>query len=840
MALDYSKLTDEELDAIARDDYSKLSDKTLRAISNDSAAKKPAPRTETAAQTFGRSAASLADTALNAITGTLDVAAYPFARAYYGTVGGLSPEAAAARATAETTSPKDVVGKAFGVTGTTGYEQAPLRQLGTWAGQTVGENVIQPTAQTFNIPEQDVGNMLNSLAMGVAPVAGRLAGATARNTVSAVKNAPEFTKGVIGQASGKGTKPGERASYAGQYESARQPAGTTYHTPENLQAWREGLIDTDELNRRAVPYTPEQAQALSRTGGMVPYSGQVARATGEALVEPYTKFSGYIPDVALGALGYGLLGPLGGAALPAANLIRRGVKLYDASKTTGSMRQLGDLGFSPLFPEELAAIQKGQPNPSVITPVTGPVRPQPATPAPVVTTQPAAPTSFPLVVQGAGQQLPPTVMPMGGPGRRVNIEGETFNLPYQINVSDAQTARRQSTIGPTAEQLAAQQAAERARISEANKLRVAQQLEEQRNAPQPVQAEVTAPIAPTPEITAPVVEVPTAPKQQRPMTAAEIRRKLPRREGETSDQFESRVQDVLKARPMVDVEAPPAPKETGKRSYTRQEDRIREAEAKLTAEERAAQEAQVERQLAKSRGKTVSGPVAPTETVSTESLKAKMSTPEQTAMDEATRARLEQLGLLGKKKTPPKDTMEMMTESQIAFKQQEMVDKLGNRPTYGDYIDAQGNKIVYSERYPGVSDEVKARLSDADQPIIEKFNPQGERIPMGEDWSATDPAPRKVLVEKRLGKEPYEVIWNQNGDIIKESGRLNTPFVKDKSVTITRVQEYLNPMEGEGGIIFEATGRSKAGEDVRIVQYNDGQLIGIFEKNGKDRVVKYK
>jgi hypothetical protein len=91
-----------------------------------------------------------------------------------------------------------------------------------------------------------------------------------------------------------------------------------------------------------------------------------------------------------------------------------------------------------------------------------------------------------------------------------------------------------------------------------------------------------------------------------------------------------------------------------------------------------------------------------------------------------------------------------------------------------------------------------------------------------------------------LGKEPYEVIWDQNGDVIKESGRLNKPFKHDKSITITRVQEYLNPMEGEGGIIFEATGRSKAGEDVRIVQYNDGQLIGIFEKNGKDRVVKYK
>jgi hypothetical protein len=35
MALDYSKLTDDELDAIANDDYSKLSDKTLRQMSSD-------------------------------------------------------------------------------------------------------------------------------------------------------------------------------------------------------------------------------------------------------------------------------------------------------------------------------------------------------------------------------------------------------------------------------------------------------------------------------------------------------------------------------------------------------------------------------------------------------------------------------------------------------------------------------------------------------------------------------------------------------------------------------------------------------------------------------------
>lgn len=39
MALDYSKLSDDELDAIANDDYSRLSDKTLRAITRDPDAK---------------------------------------------------------------------------------------------------------------------------------------------------------------------------------------------------------------------------------------------------------------------------------------------------------------------------------------------------------------------------------------------------------------------------------------------------------------------------------------------------------------------------------------------------------------------------------------------------------------------------------------------------------------------------------------------------------------------------------------------------------------------------------------------------------------------------------
>ncbi|CAB5207082.1 hypothetical protein UFOVP180_23 [uncultured Caudovirales phage] len=190
-------------------------------------------------------------------------------------------------------------------------------------------------------------------------------GQTAKTVAQAT---PEFARGVMAEVGGGGTRPGQRATYAGQYESARQPAGNAYYPDADLDAWRKNLITTQELEKRAAYYTPEQQAALRKTGGMVPYEGQVARATGEALAEPYTKLSGYLPDLALAGVGYALGGPLGAAAVPAANLVRRGVGLYQAGRTAGGMRQLGDLGFSPLFPEELAALNKGLPHPSALGP----------------------------------------------------------------------------------------------------------------------------------------------------------------------------------------------------------------------------------------------------------------------------------------------------------------------------------------------------------------------------------------------------------------------------------------------------------------------------------------
>ena len=130
-----------------------------RAFDPDAYLKKTEP--ETPLQTFGRSSASLADSALNAITGTLDWGAYALARA-----AGRSPE----QATAETTSPKDVVGRAFGVTGTPGYENAPIRSAGTAIGQAIGENVVQPVAQATGLPEAHVANMVGTATMAAGPV----------------------------------------------------------------------------------------------------------------------------------------------------------------------------------------------------------------------------------------------------------------------------------------------------------------------------------------------------------------------------------------------------------------------------------------------------------------------------------------------------------------------------------------------------------------------------------------------------------------------------------------------------------------------------------------------
>ena len=147
----------------------------------------------------GRAAASLVDTGLNAVTGALDVAAYPLARAYYGTQ--MSPEAAAAKAKEETTSPKDILGHSLGIQQTPEYKGEASRRAMDYIGANLGKGVdaIQQGLQSqgINIPKSDVENMMNS-AMMVVP--GGVKAVSKTKPVQAVTSTVGREAGYVGQA----------------------------------------------------------------------------------------------------------------------------------------------------------------------------------------------------------------------------------------------------------------------------------------------------------------------------------------------------------------------------------------------------------------------------------------------------------------------------------------------------------------------------------------------------------------------------------------------------------------------------------------------------------------
>ncbi len=134
----------------------------------------PQPRGKVAQKTAeflrntGRAAASMVDVPLNIATGVLDWAAYPLARFGYGTQ--MSRDEAAARAKAETTSPKDIVGTYFGVSQTPEYKGEILRRVLEAAaevpGWIEGKTGIPLTAKTIaqktGLAQPDVENLLMS------------------------------------------------------------------------------------------------------------------------------------------------------------------------------------------------------------------------------------------------------------------------------------------------------------------------------------------------------------------------------------------------------------------------------------------------------------------------------------------------------------------------------------------------------------------------------------------------------------------------------------------------------------------------------------------------------
>ena len=194
----------------------------------------------------GRAAASLADVGINAITGTLDVAAYPLARAYYGTQ--MSPEAAEAKAKTETISPKDVVGRALGMTQTPEYKGEASRQVMDYIGANLekGVDAIQSGLQSqgINIPKGDVENMVNQATFLIPGGAKAIA---KTKPVQAVTGAIGREAGYVGQAVKAVTpEPVQRA--VGAVVEAVAP-GTTNIKPKTPAAVTGTEVPGVELKR---------------------------------------------------------------------------------------------------------------------------------------------------------------------------------------------------------------------------------------------------------------------------------------------------------------------------------------------------------------------------------------------------------------------------------------------------------------------------------------------------------------------------------------------------------------------------------------------------------------
>lgn len=336
----------------------------------------------TLAQDFGRSAASLADVGLNAVTGTLDMLAYPLARAYYGM--SMPHEQAAARAKQETTSPKDVVGRAFGVTETPQYQGEAARRITGAIGENIVAPVVATGAQITGAPESDVESVLGIGGMAVAPGAARAARPAvnaainvAENTIAGIPGAARATvqapvdvaRGFGGAITGQIARPG-RAPGPAQSASSRVPLGSTYIDPVEWAEFRAGQRPIEQVQPRPIQQLESEIiggkPLLALAGREIPYEGQGMRAFGEALGGQYRR------NPITGAL------DIAGAALTgippiASYRAAQGVADYILSKK----------GFTPNLPEEYAAAVRqadmGPPRPPGAAP-TGPVAPAPIPP----------------------------------------------------------------------------------------------------------------------------------------------------------------------------------------------------------------------------------------------------------------------------------------------------------------------------------------------------------------------------------------------------------------------------------------------------------------------------
>lgn len=306
------------------------------------------PTLKERAKDVGKAFASAADVALNAVTGTLDVAAYPLARAYYGM--SMPPAQAALRAQQETTSPKDIIGRSLGITQQPAY-QAEATRRGTQAIGEVVAPVVEALSEQTGAPQQDVASVLGTLSAGV-PMAGR---AAIKPIQPVVKG---FTEGV------------KRPEYQRTPTTAFAPLESTYvtkpvverfmaATPEQRVAMlpevEQGRRGSESLFSSPVDMLAKNLAPTDVAGQpLIPYSGMTRQAFGEQLGRDLSNRP--LPTTAAGLGGAvvgGLLGGLpgamiGGAIAPTARL----GQMF-------ALERLGkNAGFVQGFPEALAEAQQ--------------------------------------------------------------------------------------------------------------------------------------------------------------------------------------------------------------------------------------------------------------------------------------------------------------------------------------------------------------------------------------------------------------------------------------------------------------------------------------------------
>jgi hypothetical protein len=244
---------------------------------------KPKERTTTDyAKDFGKATASLADTGINAVTGMLDYAAYPLARAF-----GRTPE----QATQETSSPKDVIGRAFGITQDPAYQSETSRRMMAGLGEGVEKYAVKPLTSATGLPEQDVSSMVNTAMLGAGVKAQPYINRAGQSVAQGIYNAEPYVTGAAKTAVtapyqfGKGVIEGLVNKEYNPATSAMVPLRDTYTPPAAAQRFMGQLPGVPE---QSLAQLQSQARPTSELVGGT--AGRVAQAispktlAGETLV----------------------------------------------------------------------------------------------------------------------------------------------------------------------------------------------------------------------------------------------------------------------------------------------------------------------------------------------------------------------------------------------------------------------------------------------------------------------------------------------------------------------------------------------------------------------------